>query len=154
MKNRAYFGLDLLLTASGSTTFEPFLRDAMNARTSVGLYRQTGIPWYLLTCATHAQKMIVNGARFAGSMQFIDDHWNVSLQAEYLRRAPRLLKRLERGYETLRQSLRGIVGDARADEIVAIASRFTTKVIRADNPARLVVTNIAAACNGLILVHE
>ncbi len=145
---------DLLLHGVQCAIPDSVLSDAIDARMAITQYAWTGIPWYLATCAEHIARVFIQGARFAGAMQFIDHHWAPEFAQEHVSRARLLQEDLE---ERLRSQVVPVLAEYNSDRDDAIAFAFNIvlrPLLGAENPGHVALKKAGLACHGLAAIYR
>jgi hypothetical protein len=145
---------DLLLHAVQGAVPDSVLSDAIDARIAITQYAWTGIPWYLATCAEHIARVFIQGARFAGAMQFIDHRWVTEFAQEHVSRAKLLQEDLE---DRLRLQVAPVLAEysSERDDVTSFAFNAVTRpLLGSENPGHVALKKTGFACHGLAAIYR
>jgi len=145
---------DLLLHAVQGAVPDSVLVDAIDARMAITQYGWTGIPWYLATCAEHLARVFIQGARFAGAMQFIDHRWVPEFAQEHVSRAKLLQEDLE---DRLRSKVTPVLAEysSERDDVISFAFNGVLRpLLGSENPGHVALRKAGFACHGLAMIYR
>ncbi len=145
---------DLLLHGVRGTVPDSVLYDAIDARMAVTQYEWTGIPWYLATCSEHVARVFIQGARFAGAMQFIDHRWAPEFAQEHIAKVRQVREDLE---DRLRSQVAEVLAEFSRDRDDAIAFALNVALrplLASDNPSHVALKKAGIACYGLSEIYR